>query len=126
MERSRPTEQEAQSTVYWQGLDGDPYRHPAMAVQLRVSLMRQRRAHVDFDVAWRRAVGHIAHDHDHEDRSEDFAILAEPSYRELWRCAYLRKPCPPVEAMSLLAQALTPDDLPGAHDPRREARRYAA
>ena len=99
--------------MYW-CLDprADYYYHPDMPTQLRCSLQRQRRAGVDFETAWARATGHLTMDHDRDARFGDFQILAEPSYKALWESAFYRRPCPPVQAMGLLAEAFSPADEP--------------
>jgi hypothetical protein len=89
--------------IYW---TDDPWRHPSVPRQLRESLARQRRHGVPFDLAWRLAVGHLAHDHDWTSRHQWLELLADPEFRAIWEAAYTREPLPLLAATNLLRRAL--------------------
>jgi hypothetical protein len=95
----------------------DPWYHPSVARQLRESLSRQRRAGVEFEVAWRRATGHLTHDHDFVSRHQWTELLADDEFRAIWAAAYRREPFPLLLGMNLLRRAL--DDSQAREAERR-------
>ena len=110
--------------LYYQ-LDDSRAGVPSPARQARECLTRQRAAGVrDFDFAWRQVLGKMAWPHDHIDRRQWVAIFADPTYIDVWRCAFERRSHRLSDAHSMLAQAIEADDLPGYEDaPDRETRR---
>jgi hypothetical protein len=129
---ARPSEQEALARVYWgRATGGDSgsidtaYYHPSLAVQIRCSLQRQRQAGVsDFRVAWDRAIGHLAMDHERRYRKDDEALLADPGYRLIWEAAWHRRPFRGGAAAAALLAALEPAEAADArhrHEHRSEA-----
>jgi hypothetical protein len=99
-----------------------PIARPSIPRQLRESLARSRRHGIEWPLAWTIAIRHIAHEHELTERHAWVELLASDSYRELWRCAYLRQAYEPLDSVGPLRTILEEADVADARHRVTEGR----